>query len=85
MSRVLAGPLCGQLLADLGADVIKIERPVDGRRQPRLGTRRSSRTPGEPTRESAFYLSCNRGKRSVTVDLGTPAGWRAHPQARRIV
>jgi crotonobetainyl-CoA:carnitine CoA-transferase CaiB-like acyl-CoA transferase len=74
MSRVLAGPLCGQLLADLGADVIKIERPVSGDDSRAWGPPFLPDQVGEPTRESAFYLSCNRGKRSVTVDLATPAG-----------
>ena len=66
-SRVLAGPFCGQLLGDLGAEVIKLERP--GR--------------GDDTREwgppffgplSAYFLSCNRGKRSVTLDIAHPEG-----------
>jgi crotonobetainyl-CoA:carnitine CoA-transferase CaiB-like acyl-CoA transferase len=74
MSRVLAGPLCGQLLADMGADVIKIERPHTGDDSRAWGPPYLADANGEPTRESAFYLSCNRGKRSVTVDLGTSAG-----------
>lgn len=74
MSRVLAGPLCGQLLADMGADVIKIERPQSGDDSRAWGPPYLTDSNGEPTRESAFYLSCNRGKRSVTVDLGTSSG-----------
>ncbi|MGZ8211546.1 MAG: CaiB/BaiF CoA transferase family protein, partial [Burkholderiales bacterium] len=74
MSRVLAGPLCGQLLADMGADVIKIERPGTGDDSRAWGPPFLTDLHGEPTAESAFYLSCNRGKRSVTVDLGTVAG-----------
>ena len=67
LSRVLAGPYCSMILADLGADVIKVERPGRGRPDARLGT---------PFRdgESAYYLCVNRGKRSVTIDLGDPAG-----------
>src|SRR5687768_3979167 len=74
MSRVLAGPLCGQLLADMGADVIKIERPHTGDDSRAWGPPYLADANGEPTGESAFYLSCNRGKRSVTVDLGTGEG-----------
>jgi crotonobetainyl-CoA:carnitine CoA-transferase CaiB-like acyl-CoA transferase len=67
-ARILAGPFCGQLLADLGADVVKIERP---------GTGDDTRGWGPPfTRSglSAYFLSCNRGKRSVTLDIGHPEG-----------
>ena len=74
MSRVLAGPLCGQLLADMGADVIKIERPQSGDDSRAWGPPYLADAQGAPTRESAFYLSCNRGKRSVTVDLGNAGG-----------
>jgi formyl-CoA transferase len=67
LSRVLAGPYCSMVLADLGADVVKLERP---------GTGDPTRTWGPPFREgeSAYYLCINRGKRSVTVDLSDPAG-----------
>ncbi len=67
LSRVLAGPYCSMLLADLGADVIKVERP---------GAGDPTRAWGPPFRdgESAYYLCVNRGKRSVTIDLGDPAG-----------
>jgi crotonobetainyl-CoA:carnitine CoA-transferase CaiB-like acyl-CoA transferase len=71
LSRVLAGPWCGQLLADYGADVIKIERPVDG------DDTRAWGPPwwGDPAeRMSAYYLSTNRGKRSVAVDIASAAG-----------
>jgi crotonobetainyl-CoA:carnitine CoA-transferase CaiB-like acyl-CoA transferase len=67
-SRVLAGPFCGQLLADLGADVIKIERPGQGD---------DTRTWGPPFLRgevSAYYLSCNRGKRGLALDLARPEG-----------
>jgi len=69
ISRVLAGPWCGQMLADMGADVIKIERPQRGD---------DTRHWGPPwlsgSAESAYYLCANRGKRSVTVDMATPEG-----------
>lgn len=74
MSRVLAGPLCGQLLADLGADVIKVERPQSGDDSRSWGPPYLTDIAGEPTGESAFYFSCNRGKRSIAVDLGQPEG-----------
>ncbi|MBX7166211.1 MAG: CoA transferase [Pirellulales bacterium] len=73
LSRVLAGPLCCQVLADLGADVVKVERP---------GTGDDTRAWGPPFLPeggtSAYYLSCNRGKRSLALDL-------AHPQARAVL
>jgi crotonobetainyl-CoA:carnitine CoA-transferase CaiB-like acyl-CoA transferase len=66
-SRVLAGPFCGQLLADLGADVIKVERPGSGD---------ETRTWGPPFAGplSAYFLSCNRNKRAVAIDLSRPEG-----------
>jgi crotonobetainyl-CoA:carnitine CoA-transferase CaiB-like acyl-CoA transferase len=69
-SRVLAGPFCGQLLADLGAEVIKVERPGAGDDTRGWGP---PYVPGFPDL-SAYFLSCNRGKRSLTLDLGKPAG-----------
>jgi crotonobetainyl-CoA:carnitine CoA-transferase CaiB-like acyl-CoA transferase len=66
-SRVLAGPFCGQLLGDLGAEVLKVERP---------GTGDETRAWGPPFLgdQSAYYLSCNRNKRSLTLDLARPEG-----------
>src|SRR5437867_3559397 len=66
-SRVLAGPFCGQLLGDLGADVIKVERPGSGD---------DTRAWGPPFAGplSAYYLSCNRNKRAVAIDLAQPDG-----------
>lgn len=66
-ARVLAGPFCGQLLADLGADVVKIERPDVGD---------DTRAWGPPFlgELSAYFLSCNRSKRSVTLDVAKPEG-----------
>ena len=74
LSRVLAGPVCGQILADLGADVIKVERPVSGDDSRAWGPPFAKDESGQPTSESAFYCACNRGKRSITVDLNQPAG-----------
>jgi len=67
LSRILAGPYCTMILGDQGADVIKVERP---------GTGDDTRTWGPPFAggESAYYLSCNRNKRSITIDLKNPAG-----------
>src|SRR5205085_7815381 len=66
-SRVLAGPFCGQVLGDLGAEVIKVERPGRGD---------ETRTWGPPFWGdlSAYFLSCNRNKRGITLDLARPAG-----------
>ncbi len=74
LSRVLAGPWCGQLLADMGAEVIKIERPGKGDDTRQWGPPwLASQEPGQRG-ESAYYLSTNRGKRSVTVDISRPEG-----------
>lgn len=69
-ARVLAGPFCGQLLADLGAEVVKLERP---------GAGDDTRGWGPPYLDdfrdlSAYFLSCNRGKRSLTLDIAKPEG-----------
>jgi glutaryl-CoA transferase len=76
-SRVLAGPLCGQILGDLGAQVVKVERPESGD---------ETRAWGPPFvgSTSSYYLSCNRNKRSVAIDLGKPEGVQLlHELARR--
>jgi len=69
LSRVMAAPWCTQILADLGADVIKIERPGEGD---------DTRGWGPPFlpggRDAGYFLACNRGKRSVTVDMAAPEG-----------
>jgi len=74
LSRILAGPWSGQVLADLGADVIKVERPKVGDDTRSWGPPFLKDADGNETRESGYYLSANRGKRSVTVDLNTPDG-----------
>lgn len=74
LSRILAGPLTAQALGDLGADVIKVERPGNGDEARRWGPPFLKDREGNDTRESPMYLSANRNKRSITVDLSTPAG-----------
>ncbi len=74
MSRVLAGPWCGQILADLGAEVIKIERPGSGDDTRHWGPPYLKDREGRDTHEAAYYLGTNRGKKSVTLDIATPAG-----------
>jgi len=74
LSRVLAGPWCTQTLADLGADVIKIERPGAGDDTRSWGPPFLKDTQGSETRDAAYYLGTNRNKRSVTCDISTPQG-----------
>lgn len=74
LSRVLAGPWAGQLLADLGADVVKVERPGAGDDTRAWGPPWLKDRDGRDTGESAYYLCTNRNKRSVTVDLAKPEG-----------
>jgi crotonobetainyl-CoA:carnitine CoA-transferase CaiB-like acyl-CoA transferase len=74
LSRVLAGPWCTQTLADLGADVIKIERPGAGDDTRGWGPPFMKTPTGEDTRDAAYYLGTNRNKRSVTCDIATAEG-----------
>lgn len=74
MSRVLAGPWAGQLLADYGADVIKIERPGVGDDTRHWGPPWLRDSEGNDTGEAAYFQSANRNKRSVTVNLAHPLG-----------
>ncbi len=74
LSRILAGPWCTQNLADLGADVIKIERPRVGDDTRAWGPPYLKDGNGQDTNESAYYLSANRNKRSVEADMATPEG-----------
>jgi crotonobetainyl-CoA:carnitine CoA-transferase CaiB-like acyl-CoA transferase len=76
LSRVLAGPWAGQVLADLGADVIKIERPGCGDDTRAWGPPFLKDTQGSDTSEAAYYLSANRNKQSVTVDFTQAEGQR---------
>ena len=76
LSRVLAGPWCTQTLADLGAEVIKIERPGAGDDTRSWGPPFARDAAGDQTSESAYFLSANRGKKSVTVDMADRQGQR---------
>ena len=76
LSRVLAGPWCGQNLADLGAEVIKIERPEKGDDSRAFGPPWLKDGSGRDTKESAYFASANRGKKSVTVNLARTEGQR---------
>lgn len=74
LSRVLAGPFCAQLLADLGADVIKIERPVSGDDSRAWGPPYMRDRDGNASDQSVYFHAANRGKRSVTIDIAHPDG-----------
>jgi formyl-CoA transferase len=74
LSRILAGPWSTQLLSDLGADVMKIERPGTGDDTRGWGPPFLKRDDGSLTNESAYFLSANRGKRSITVDISSRDG-----------
>ena len=74
MSRVLAGPWAGQVFADLGADVIKIERPGSGDDTRSWGPPYLKGTDGRDTKESAYFLAANRGKKSLALDISKPEG-----------
>ena len=78
LSRVLAGPWAGQNLADLGAEVIKVERPKAGDDSRAFGPPWMKDATGRDTSESAYFISANRGKKSITVNL-------THPEGQRIV
>ena len=74
LSRVLAGPWCTQMLADLGADVIKVERPLVGDDTRHWGPPFLRDDAGNTTQEAAYFNACNRNKRSVTIDMAKPEG-----------
>jgi len=74
LTRILAGPTCTQILGDLGADVIKIERAGAGDDTRKWGPPFLKDKDGRDTGESAYYLSANRNKRSLTLDLSKPEG-----------
>lgn len=74
LGRIMAAPWTTQLLADLGADVIKIERPGAGDDTRGWGPPFLADSDGRPTREAGYFLAVNRGKRSVTLDIGRPEG-----------
>ncbi|ENX37434.1 CaiB/BaiF CoA transferase family protein [Acinetobacter courvalinii] len=74
LSRVLAGPWCGQILADLGAEVIKVERPRLGDDTRSWGPPWMKDNSGQDTQEAAYYQSTNRNKLSVAIDIASPEG-----------
>src|SRR5438093_11018078 len=74
LTRVLAGPLATQMLADLGAQVIKVERPGNGDDARVFGEPYLRDADGRATRENAFYLSANRNKKSVSINIADPRG-----------
>ncbi|HUK05714.1 MAG TPA: CaiB/BaiF CoA-transferase family protein [Burkholderiales bacterium] len=74
LSRVLAGPWAGQNLADLGAEVIKVERPKVGDDSRAFGPPWVKDKAGNPTRDSAYFTSANRGKKSITLNIARPEG-----------
>jgi len=74
LSRILAGPWASQMLADLGAEVIKIERPGQGDDTRAWGPPYMPDESGEPTGEAAYFHSANRGKQSVCIDMSSPQG-----------
>ena len=74
LTRILAGPSCTQMLADLGADVIKIERAGAGDDTRKFAPPFIQDANGEETSESAYFCAANRNKRSVTLDISKPEG-----------
>ena len=74
LTRVLAGPWATQNLADFGAEVIKVERPGQGDDTRRWGPPFLKDPQGRDTRDAAYYLACNRGKKSLTLDIARPEG-----------
>src|SRR5437868_15209098 len=74
LARILARPWAGQILADLGADVTKVERPGAGDDTRAWGPPFLKDEAGAATKEAGYYLAVNRGKRSVTINLDTSEG-----------
>lgn len=74
MTRILAGPSATQILGDMGADVLKIEKPEEGDDTRKWGPPYLKDDAGEDTRESAYYLSANRNKKSISLDFTKPEG-----------
>ena len=74
LSRVLAGPWCTQMLADLGADVVKVERPGAGDDTRHWGPPFLQDAQGQATQQATYFTACNRNKRSVAIDIARPEG-----------
>jgi len=83
MSRILAGPWASQILADMGAEVIKIERPGQGDDTRSWGPPYAKDQHGQDTSEAAYYLSANRGKKSIAIDITQEAGQKIIRQLAR--
>ena len=84
LTRVLAGPWCAQNLADLGADVIKVEKPGAGDDTRSWGPPFLKNKDGSDGVDAAYYLAANRGKRSITLDISTPQGQQVVRDLARI-
>lgn len=74
LSRVLAGPWCTQMLADLGADVVKVERPLVGDDTRHWGPPFLQDADGNDTDQATYFTACNRNKRSITIDMAQAEG-----------
>jgi len=84
LSRVLAGPWAGQNLADLGAEVIKVERPKFGDDSRTYGPPWVKDSEGRDTKDSAYFTSANRGKKSITLNISTPEGQKLVRELARV-
>src|SRR2546423_1797964 len=84
LSRVLAGPWAGQNLADLGAEVIKVERPGSGDDSRAFGPPWVKDRDGRDSKDSAYYTSANRGKKSITLNIGKPEGQKLARELAKI-
>jgi crotonobetainyl-CoA:carnitine CoA-transferase CaiB-like acyl-CoA transferase len=84
LSRVLAGPWAGQNLADLGAEVIKVERPKFGDDSRTYGPPWVKDRCGRDTKDSAYFTSANRGKKSITLNISTPEGQKLARELARV-
>jgi len=85
LSRILAGPWCTQLLADLGADVVKVERLGTGDDTRAWGPPFATGVDGTPSTESAYFLAANRGKRSVALTSVPLRGKRSFVRWRNLL
>ncbi len=84
LSRVLAGPWAGQNLADLGAEVIKVERPKFGDDSRTYGPPWVKDAQGQDTKDSAYFTSANRGKKSITLNISQPEGQKLVRELARV-
>ena len=84
LSRVLAGPWAGQNLADLGAEVIKVERPKFGDDSRTYGPPWVKDGEGRDTKDSAYFTSANRGKKSITLNISKPEGQKLVRELARV-